>query len=572
VPSYIKVSGTPRTVIAPSVKIGSTWHQAIFIYTKVNGTWRQGFAANVEDTFNRADQTGLGTTSNFVTTWTAQRQVWNIVSNQATTAADPTTYPLATVASPRQITDYELHIDNINGAGTGVAFWVTDLNNWWGAVTNTVSSVTYACPQGGVLSNTTCNRDDSYPAVTHPGGTNYSAASYNGGGYPNYGACSNTVVTINKPRAYYTYTGQPTTTSAYYVPSSVIACALTHHDATSTQYSCPDGSNRASYSVTSQGSSTSFYTTSCSNCVAPTGGSKSCFYIAQATYNCILTYPATTNTVYCTVVSYGTAAYNSCEGPSVRGYACSGSPCREVQTYYPATTTCASGSYYGAGVLTDYPAAGCYTYTPSACPSGYTDLGSGYCQAGVPNYCANGSCTTSDASGYCQGNYVAPSCTCPSGGSPVGWDGSTPSTCTTCAANYGPYLYCPNGGSLAGSTCQLTTTYAATGTFTYTNQVKLLRSISSTVSTVQTYVAGASTSTSTDPAYTFTNDTRIKSLKVVTSNNTVAVTAYQNAGQTGTNNAYSYTATSPTKTMYAGILKAPADYVQGSTVDNFLLK
>ena len=572
-PSFVNVSGTQRTVIQPWVKIGSTWRQAIFMYTNVNGTWRQGYAANVEDNFNRADSTTLGTSSNYVATWTNQRQTWALVSNQATAAADPTTYPLATVPAPRQITDYELHIDNIDGAGTGLAWWVTDRNNWWAAVTDVVTAVTWSCPQGGVLSGTTCNRDDSYSASTHAGGTNYSAASYNGGGYPNYGSCTSTVITTNKPAAYYTYTGQPTYSAAYYTPSSVIACALTVHPATSATYSCPDGSTGATYSWTVPGTSGSYYANSRSQCVAYCTGGRASWNGFSGT--CNYTCPSVSGTSPCTQTSSGSAAYSSCDGPSTRGYACAyigAGTCREVQTYTPATTSCSSGSYYGAGALTDYPAAGCYTYTASACPAGYTDLGSGYCQAGVPNYCANGSCTTSDASGYCQGNYQAPSCSCPSGGSPVGWDGSTSGSCQTCAQNYGPYLYCPNGGSLAGSTCQLTTTYAATGAFTTTNYVKLIKSVSSAISTVNTYTAGVTSATSTDPAYTYANDTRIQSLKVITSNNTITMTAYQSPGQTGTNNQFTYTATTPTKTVTAGIIKAPATVTQGSTVDNFLLK
>jgi hypothetical protein len=581
VPSFVNVSGTQRTVIQPWVKVGTTWRQAIFMYTKVNGTWRQGYAANVEDNFNRADAATLGTSSNYVATWTNLRQTWAIVSNQATASADPTTYPLATVSAPRQISDYELHIDNVDGAGTGLAWWVTNLNNWWAAVTDISSTVTWSCPQGGVVSGTTCNRDDSYSAPTHAAYTTYSSGSYSpaGSSTPYYGQCQSTLVTITKPAAYYTYVGQPTTTPDTYVPASVIACATTPHSGTSAQYSCPDGTNRASYTVTTPGTGGSFYANSRSDCVAPcTGGTASWNgFQGVCAYSC----PSTTSTVYCTLTQAATSSYTTCEGPSTRGYACaynSFGQCREVQTFTAGSTSCATGTNYPSGPPDNSgQQSGCYTYTPSQCPSGYTDLGSGYCQKGVPNACPNGgSCNAPDSSGSCYGpttSYPA-SCACPSGYSLTGWDG-TQSGCasgTVCQQYHSSYLYCPNGGSLSGSTCQLTTTYAATGAFTTTNYVKLITAAAGTISTVNTYTAGATSATSTDPAYTYANTTRIQSLKVITSNNTITITAYQNPGQTGTNNQFTYTATTPTKTITAGIIKTPATSSQGSTVDNFLLK
>lgn len=591
-PSYIKVSGNQRTIIAPFVKVAGTWRQAIFIYTKINGTWRQGFAANVEDDFNRADQTPLGTVSNFVTSWTALRQTWSIFSNQARTTNDASTYPLAVVAYPRQTTDYEINLDVVTGAGAGVSFWATDSQNWWGATTNTTYSATYACPAGGTLSGTTCSRDDSYTAPFTTATTNYSAGSYSAGGSytPNYGSCTSTISTVLKTGGYYSYNGGETYTSGGTVcdPPSVGACALTFVPAQPAVYSCPDGSNRASYTVTSGTEAYSYYTPNCGSCVPDRPGcSRGCSYVSSGLYNCRQTCSGTTSTVYCTLVQAGSSATSVCEGPSNRGYSCArngAGQCREIQscTTTPSGWTCPSGGTYfstdpngggfGGGSA---QGAGCYTYVPLQCPSGYSDIGGGYCQRGIPNYCANGSCTTSDASGTCLGPTVnvPASCSCPSGYS-SSWSG-TQADCargTVCSIYYPPERYCPNGGNLSGTMCLKTTLYAATGTFTYQNSVKVLRAIAGSVSTMQTFNAGSSVDTSTDPLYTFTNASRIGSLRVTTANNTVTLVSYTGAQQTGTSNTFTYTATSPTKTMYAGILVGPADHNAGATVDNFLLK
>jgi len=58
----------------------------------------------------------------------AARGSWTISSNQATTASAANTYPIATVtgASSAQTLNADV------GVGTGIAFWVTDANNWWG--------------------------------------------------------------------------------------------------------------------------------------------------------------------------------------------------------------------------------------------------------------------------------------------------------------------------------------------------------------------------------------------------------------------------------------------------------
>ena len=164
-PGSIKVSGAQKTIAAPYVKVSGTWRPAAVAYVKVSGTWRQWYAADITDTFDRADASSLGTVSNGVTSWTALSGSWAIASNQATSSTSPSSYPVATVTSPLSSTDYELKIDVPTGAGPGVALWVTDASNWYAVTTNLVTTNNYSCPSGGTLSGTSCIVTSTYNAT-----------------------------------------------------------------------------------------------------------------------------------------------------------------------------------------------------------------------------------------------------------------------------------------------------------------------------------------------------------------------------------------------------------------------
>lgn len=160
-PGSVKISGAQRTVAAPYVKVNGTWRTASIAYTKVAGTWRQWYAASITDDFNRADASSLGTVSNGVTSWTNTRGTWAIVSNAAVGSG---TTPLASVTNPLQSSNYELKLDLPSGSGSGLAFWVTDADNWYGVVSGATSTTTYSCPNGGTLSGTTCSGASTYAA------------------------------------------------------------------------------------------------------------------------------------------------------------------------------------------------------------------------------------------------------------------------------------------------------------------------------------------------------------------------------------------------------------------------
>lgn len=195
-PGSIKVSGAQRTIAAPYVKVSGSWRTASLAYIKVAGTWRQWYAAQITDTFDRSDSSTLGTVSNGVTSWNILTGSWAIVSN---TAVGTGSYALATVVNPLQVADYTLTLDT--QSGTGLAFWVTDTNNWWSAVPTTTSSVSYSCPNGGTYNSSSGNCESSSSlnnAVLHFG--SYACGTYTAGSSTTYGAGSSTT---------YTPTGEP---------------------------------------------------------------------------------------------------------------------------------------------------------------------------------------------------------------------------------------------------------------------------------------------------------------------------------------------------------------------------
>jgi len=78
------------------------------------------------DTFNRANQSGLGTASDG-TRWSILTGAWEILSNKA--RGGSTSYPLATVTMATVNNNVELRGVS---QGATVALWVTDSGEWWG--------------------------------------------------------------------------------------------------------------------------------------------------------------------------------------------------------------------------------------------------------------------------------------------------------------------------------------------------------------------------------------------------------------------------------------------------------
>jgi hypothetical protein len=142
---YIKVGGSWKQVSSAFVKVSGSWRPIVTGWVKIGGTWRQFFQGIIADLFNRANTTtGLGTTDTG-NSWLATRGNWYIQSNKAKNNDLASTYPIASVVSPTASPTISLDVDTSGGAG--IAFWVTDSQNWWGLFpyTNIVTSYSQTC-------------------------------------------------------------------------------------------------------------------------------------------------------------------------------------------------------------------------------------------------------------------------------------------------------------------------------------------------------------------------------------------------------------------------------------------
>lgn len=107
------------------------------------------------DQFTRTTSGLLGTaTSGQI--WSAIRGVWSANGSQATSSDTPSTYPIASISfGPNAILSADV------SPGVGVAFWVSDANNWWAAYPFYTSSTGSPTCTGSVVTcsdtTNTCN-------------------------------------------------------------------------------------------------------------------------------------------------------------------------------------------------------------------------------------------------------------------------------------------------------------------------------------------------------------------------------------------------------------------------------
>lgn len=141
------VNGTPL------VKTSNAWSPAKQVFAKVNGVWQTVYTSSISDNFNREDSASLGLVPDTDYTWSQIDGTWSILSNKAYSSTSASEYPLAAVEFNSQNVAIGTTI-NATGTsqasgnyGAGIAFWVVDSANWWGAyndVTRT-GTVTYTC-------------------------------------------------------------------------------------------------------------------------------------------------------------------------------------------------------------------------------------------------------------------------------------------------------------------------------------------------------------------------------------------------------------------------------------------
>lgn len=121
------------------------------------------------------------------------------------------------------------------------------------------------------------------------------------------------------------------------------------------------------------------------------------------------------------------------------------------------------------------------------------------------------------------------------------------------------YYSCGYAGSnyQSGSSCYNVTTQNATYNppfVSYAPRLRLSKSVAGTVSTVNTINVSA----------------EIRSIKVVTNNDTINVYGYSGTGSTSQIGYFNHNASGATKANYVGIIKTDVASLQGNTLDNFL--
>lgn len=102
------------------------------------------------DNFNRSTSGNLGSTSNNASVWTNQRGTWQADGSRAYSNDSAGTHAVATIAgSTTNVSN--LQADTQNAGGVGVAFWVSDANNYYAATTyySTSSGSSTSCTGGG---------------------------------------------------------------------------------------------------------------------------------------------------------------------------------------------------------------------------------------------------------------------------------------------------------------------------------------------------------------------------------------------------------------------------------------
>ena len=91
--------------------------------------------------------------------WQNTRGTWGISSNKASTATAAATYPLASIKTGSTYATTKIGYGTASKHGWGVAFWLSDNANWYGAVTDRTyvqtnyQQANYSCPSGGTYCN-----------------------------------------------------------------------------------------------------------------------------------------------------------------------------------------------------------------------------------------------------------------------------------------------------------------------------------------------------------------------------------------------------------------------------------
>lgn len=101
------------------------------------------------DSFTRADNaSNLSGSSSPTNKWITFRGTWGISSNRASTSTAASSYPMAAIKTGAKTARIKVTNGTSAACGYGVAFWITDANNWYGMYSDRTyqqTSDTFAC-------------------------------------------------------------------------------------------------------------------------------------------------------------------------------------------------------------------------------------------------------------------------------------------------------------------------------------------------------------------------------------------------------------------------------------------
>lgn len=504
-------------------------------------------------------------TSGMKPAWKSSRGLWSSAGSNAISTNSASEYPISTITMSRTS---PVTISTGVSGGTGLAFWVTDADNWFATVSYNTSSTFDVCDQGFVEN------------TNNP---------------PSGNCCSST-----NSRVVQSSVCDQTFIENESNPPSANCCS-------GISYTPPVASYSYNYSYTARFNQSYSYSASASTTFNPgysyTASSSTTFnpgysYTASSstTFSPGYSYTATASTTFsaggycCSASSYSktfaerTGGYDCCSDPGRFGSpnACSNSYgtcyfCYGNTTFggstascrYPSSTTTTYSCPNGGSLSGTTCTVSGTTTTTYSCPLGGTRSGTTCTVSGTTTTtysCPNGgtrSGTTCTVASSTSTTY-----SCPNGGSLSG------TTCTV-ASSYS----CPNGGSLSGTTCTVTVNVplvpAKYGCFTGTRVVNTTYyscyTSNRSVTAYNYYLrvirsnGGAVSSVGNDLALT----SQAAAIKIQISGSGVTSIAYSNASMTTSLGSRTDNFISAAQTKLFGIIKSPSPYNQGLTVTNF---
>jgi hypothetical protein len=154
----------------------------LFSGQSLGGQWRKWILGAVKDLFNRSNTASSLGSADTGQPWTNTRGTWFINNNKAQSNTAASSYPLASVQAGLMTPYLKADVDTQGGAG--LAFWVSDTQNWYGVFGQTNTNTTYsqvcsAYSQTGPTYSCPGSINTTYSPVCSNTQTNYTASCSN---------------------------------------------------------------------------------------------------------------------------------------------------------------------------------------------------------------------------------------------------------------------------------------------------------------------------------------------------------------------------------------------------------